>query len=191
MPAITLPTSPISDGVISLRAWTLDDVEWIVEACQDPEIPRWTFVPSPYTDEDGRAFVVAAAKELACGQSAKLAVVDARDGERLGASGLVVIDWHRNAADVGYWVAAAARRRGVATRALVLVTRWAFEVLGLQRLELRPHRHNVASCAVALRAGFTPAATPTVRRPECDALPDMLLYAQCRHRWSWLQAHRS
>ena len=175
---ITLPGPPISDGVVSLRAWTPADVPWIVEACQDPEIPRWTFVPSPYGEQDGREFIVLAARELASGQTAKLAVVDARHGERLGASGLVVIDWDRNAADAGYWVAAGARRRGVASRALVLVTRWAFDVLGLDRLELRPRPGNVASCAVPRQAGFTPnPSRPVISRLECDTLPDTMFYA--------------
>jgi RimJ/RimL family protein N-acetyltransferase len=191
LPTITLPNSQITDGVVSLRAWTSEDVAWIVEACQDPEIPRWTFVPSPYTEQDGRAFIAGAAKELAAGQTAKLAVVDARTGERLGATGLVVIDWERRAADVGYWVAASARRRGVATRALVLVAHWAFGVLGLERLELRPHRHNVASRAVARRAGFTPDARPVIVRAECDTLPDTLFYAQRRDHWARLRASSS
>ncbi len=180
MPSITLPDPPISDGVVSLRAWSHDDVSWIAEACQDQEIPRWTFVPSPYTEHDARGFVAAAAQALASGQCAELAVVDAHGGERLGATGLVVIDWDRNAGDVGYWVAAGARGRGVASRALVLLTRWAFDALGLERLELRPHRDNAISRAVARRAGFTPNATRVIARPECDALPDMLLYARRR-----------
>jgi RimJ/RimL family protein N-acetyltransferase len=82
----------------------------------------------------------------------------------------VVIDWDRKATDVGYWVAAGARGRGVAGRALVLVTRLAFDVLGLERLEVRPHRENVASRAVALRTGFTPDARPVIARPECDTV---------------------
>jgi len=88
------------------------------------------------------------------------AVVDARTGERLGASGLVVIDWDRRAGDVGYWVAADAESP---PRALVLVSRWAFEGLGLKRLELH-RRQNVASCAVARSAGFTPDVTPVISR---------------------------
>jgi RimJ/RimL family protein N-acetyltransferase len=189
VPAITLPDPPISDGVVSLRAWAPTDVAWIVAACQDPAIPRWTFVPSPYTDDDARAHVAGAGERLASGRTAELAVVDARTGERLGASGLVVIDWHHKAGDVGYWVAASARGRGVATRALVLVSGWAFDSLGLERLELRPRRQNIASCAVARRAGFTPDATPVISRPECDALPDTLLYV--RHRQDWLALHPS
>lgn len=174
-----LPDPAISDGVVGLRAWAPDDVPWIVEACQDPEIPRWTLVPSPYTEHDGQAFVAAAATALESGEAAHLAIVDARTGDRLGAIGLNVIVWDRKAADVGYWVASYARGRGVAGRALVLITQWGFEVLGLERLELRPHRQNLASRAVARRAGFAPDATPVVARPECDTA-EMLLCAQHR-----------
>ncbi|MGH2801119.1 MAG: GNAT family N-acetyltransferase [Thermoleophilaceae bacterium] len=46
----------LSDGEIALRPFIEDDVPAITAACQDPEIPRWTLVPSPYTEEDARAF---------------------------------------------------------------------------------------------------------------------------------------
>ena len=169
----SLADPPLTDRVVRLRAWTPEDVPWIVQDCQDPEIPRWTFVPSPYGEQDGREFVALATRELASGETAKLAVVDARHGKRLGASGLVVIDWDRKAADVGYWVVACARRRGVASRALVLVARWAFDVLGLDRLELRPRRGNVASPP----GWITPNSRPVISRPECDTLPDTVFYA--------------
>jgi hypothetical protein len=32
------PEAPLSDGVVSLRPWTLDDVPAIAEACDDDEI---------------------------------------------------------------------------------------------------------------------------------------------------------
>ena len=67
-----------------------DDVSWMAEACQDPEIPRWTFMPSPYTEHDARALVAAAAEALASGQRAELAAVDAHGGKRLGAIGELV-----------------------------------------------------------------------------------------------------
>lgn len=122
----------------------------MVEACQDPEIPRWTFVPSPYTEQDGRAHVAAAAERLASGRTAELAVVDARTDERLGASGLVVIDWDRKAADVGYWVAAGARGRGVAGRAV--------EIRGVQaKLGCRGNR---VPPAVVRRQPNVPEAEP-------------------------------
>jgi hypothetical protein len=47
----------LEDGDIALRPYTEDDVPAITAACQDTEIPPWTSVPSPYTEEDARRFV--------------------------------------------------------------------------------------------------------------------------------------
>jgi RimJ/RimL family protein N-acetyltransferase len=58
------------------------------------------------------------------------------------------------AAEVSYFLRASARGRGFATRAVRLVTRWAFDELGIQRFELRAHPENEASIRVAERAGF-------------------------------------
>ena len=50
--------------VFSFRDPTLDDVDWITEACQDSEILRWTVVPRPYTKDHARSFVADHAGEL-------------------------------------------------------------------------------------------------------------------------------
>jgi ribosomal-protein-alanine N-acetyltransferase len=54
---------------------------------------------------------------------------------------------------IGYWVSPQSRGRGVATRALVLLSRWALRQ-GVARLELTTHPENVASQRVAEKAGF-------------------------------------
>ena len=67
---------------------------------------------------------------------------------------LVWVDVEGRQAEAGYIVAASARGRGVAVRALVLLTDWAFEELGLERIELRITPENAASIKVAERAGY-------------------------------------
>ena len=47
----------LKDGIIALRPITEDDIPAVVAACQDPEIPRWTRVPSPYAEADARGFL--------------------------------------------------------------------------------------------------------------------------------------
>jgi RimJ/RimL family protein N-acetyltransferase len=174
VPALALPDPPLSDGVIALRRWTPADVSALVEACQDPEIPRWTLVPSPYDETDAHAYLRRVADGWDDGVRATFAVVGAADhGALLGSAGLQAIDWERRAADVGYWVAAPARGRGVATRAVELLAGWAFGVLGIERLDLRANAGNAASRAVAQRAGFTRSDGPLVHRPECDHMPDI------------------
>jgi len=53
------PDPPFSDGIVSLRPWTLDDVPAIAAACDDAEIARWIHaLPSPYRESDAREYVV-------------------------------------------------------------------------------------------------------------------------------------
>ena len=41
-------TPPVlSDGIVILRPPTLADAPSIAEACQDPDIVRWTTIPTP------------------------------------------------------------------------------------------------------------------------------------------------
>ena len=174
MPALALPDPPLSDGVVALRAWTPADVRALVEACQDPEISRRTLVPRPYTEDDARSYLQRVAAGWGAGARASFAIVEAADPDApLGAAGLEAINWDQRAADVGYWLAAAARGRGFATRAVELLVAWAFGPLGLERLELRTNEDNAASHAVARRAGFAPSERPLVHRPECDHMPDV------------------
>jgi RimJ/RimL family protein N-acetyltransferase len=85
------------------------------------------------------------------------AMTDARSGELLGCCG--VDDWsEEDVAQIGYWLAADARGRGYATRSVVLLTRWLFE-LGAARVFLTIVTGNGDSVAVARRAGFVHEGT--------------------------------
>jgi RimJ/RimL family protein N-acetyltransferase len=149
---MVLPT--LRDGNLVLRPKRLDDVDAITAACQDPEIPRWTLVPSPYTRADAEAFLTSSAEEEAAGKSANLLGVDARDGTLLGSFSVMGLDREPGYGEIGYWVAAEARGRGVATRAVRLLSDWAERELGLTRLEILAHKDNAPSRRVAEKAGF-------------------------------------
>lgn len=56
--------------------------------------------------------------------------------------------------EIGYWTAADARRRGVATWAVNEATTWALTKLGIERVTLIHNVANEGSCAVALRCGY-------------------------------------
>ena len=150
MAAIHAPR--LSDGEIGLRALAATDVPAIVAACQDPEIKRWTTVPSPYTREDARRFLAVAAIDAAAGTGVALAVCDPRD-RLFGTVGLTGIDGTR--AEIGYWIAAPARGHGAATRAVALLRDWAQRELGVGELALLAQRDNRPSRRVAERSGFS------------------------------------
>jgi ribosomal-protein-serine acetyltransferase len=57
--------------------------------------------------------------------------------------------------EIGYWLRASARGRGAMTRAVRLVSAWAFERKEVARLQLRADVENVPSRRVAEQTGFT------------------------------------
>jgi RimJ/RimL family protein N-acetyltransferase len=164
-----LPT--LRDGDIVLRAIRASDLAAITAACQDPEIPRWTNVPSPYTRADAETHFAATATDAPGGRAARLVAVDARDGTLLGSFSLLELDREPGYGEIGYWVAAGARGRGVATRAVRLLAAWAHDELGLERIEVIAHRDNLPSRRVAEKAGFiaTGELRPAPRSDSTEA----------------------
>src|SRR5689334_25288583 len=98
MTAIRPPT--LTDGDVAVRALEDGDVEAIVRACSDPEISRWTRVPQPYTREDARQFLAAAAAEAAAGAGVAFAVADA-ENRLIGTIGLMAVDRNAGCAEIG------------------------------------------------------------------------------------------
>jgi ribosomal-protein-alanine N-acetyltransferase len=153
--APTHPPRPTLEAPgLRLRPPTLADVDAITVAVQDPEIPRWIpVIPDPYTREDAIAFVTRMSDPgWESGQARQWAVFDARTDAVLGMVGL-----HERldrVSEVGFWVRRDARGRGVATAAVNAVCAYAFDKLGLARVEWQAIVGNEASRAVARRAGF-------------------------------------
>jgi [ribosomal protein S5]-alanine N-acetyltransferase len=138
----------LSDGELVLRPWRADDLDALVVAIDDPEIGRWMpKIPHPYSPEAGAAYLARSA-----GREGRFAIVAAGDRTLLGGISLVPKRWGR--AEIGYWIRADARGRGLATRALVLVSRWGLE-RGFRRLQLHADVENPASHRVAEKAGFS------------------------------------
>lgn len=146
-----IPT--LRDGDLVLRPKRREDLDAITAACQDPEIPRWTFVPSPYTRADAEAYFEHSAKEVAEGRAINLLAVDSQD-RLLGSFGLMELDREPGYGEIGYWVVAEARGRGVATRAVRMLADWARDELRLTTIEVLPHKDNLPSRRVAEKAGF-------------------------------------
>jgi RimJ/RimL family protein N-acetyltransferase len=144
----------LRDGELVLRPWVDEDVPALVVACNDPEITWWIpVIPSPYTEEDALAFVGGASRSLPEYAVPEHSFAVTVDGSLAGAIGLRVDSMNRSGR-IGYWVAAPSRGRGVCTRALRLLSKWALEELELQRLDLITDPENLASQRVAEKVGF-------------------------------------
>lgn len=147
MQPVTLRTTRLE-----LSPPTENDVDAIFAACQDELIQRFTTVPSPYTRSHAEGFVAKSAGWWDAGTEATWAV--RIDGALEGMIGL-----HRlgqGSGELGYWLAPAARGRGLVVEAARAVIDWGFspDGLGLQRIEWRAVVDNPASHRVAQRLGF-------------------------------------
>lgn len=137
-----------------LRAPSEADVDAIVQACQDPEIPRYTPVPSPYRREDGEGYVKLIGEWWADGTQTIWCAY--RDGELVASIGLHHIVEHTTGghAELGYWVTASARGNGYLVEAARAVIDWGFSELGLVRIRWQAVVGNIPSARAARTLGF-------------------------------------
>lgn len=161
-----MPHEVLTDGVVLVDPPTGDDVDAITLACQDPTLARWVPVPQPYGTDDARWFLANVAD--AGWESGKELTWAVRDLDRalLGMISLRLSD--PGSAELGFWVAPWARRRGVVTRAVALVLDEAFhpDGLDLQRVLWRAVVGNWPSRRVAWRAGFRVEGTLRAELPD-------------------------
>ena len=154
MPPLVHPNPPLTDSVVTLRAWREEEAGVRAGWGSDPEIVRWTGVPPGYTLEDAKLHGAAIESMLRRGLGIHFAVVDPVSDEPLGACDLRLLDDPRRGAEIGYLLGAGARGHGLITRALRLVIDWAFDDVGLPRVQGLAHPDNIASVRVLERLGF-------------------------------------
>lgn len=150
----TPPPGTLETERLLLRPPRPEDAPAIFEACQDPEIQRWTVVPSPYRREDAEFYVHKLAVDgWAGGRNPVWCVFEKATGTLVGTQGLS----HRGPgrAEIGYWATAASRGRGFTLEAIRAVCRWGLAERGLRRIEWTAYVGNEPSRALALKAGFT------------------------------------
>ncbi len=176
MPRIVLPGEPLVDGDTALRPWRDSDIPALTEACQDPEISRWTRVPMPYRETDARAYMLQRYDAVHAGVMAPFAIVLAGGERLLGSVSLMRFSWEHARGEVGYWLARDARGQGHATRAVRAICAWGFATLRLERIDLLAATGNRASQRVAERAGFTAEAVLRSHTRGQTERQDMVAY---------------
>ncbi|QDZ12469.1 GNAT family N-acetyltransferase [Devosia ginsengisoli] len=116
-----------------------------------PERYRWLFSHAPQSVGDTEAWIAAAN----AGPDRYVAVIDKATGKAHGHQGWMRIFPDHASIEIGgvYWGPAIARTR-IATEALYLFARHAFDDLGYRRFEWKCNNRNEGSKAAARRFGF-------------------------------------
>jgi RimJ/RimL family protein N-acetyltransferase len=136
-----------------LRRWVQADAEALARLANNRKI--WLNLrdrfPHPYTRADADGWI--AHCEAETGTPTQFAID--LDGEAIGGIGVEMkSDVHRLTAEIGYWIGEPYWGNGIASAAVVEMTRYAFAEFPLERLEALVFEWNPASRRVLEKAGY-------------------------------------
>ena len=152
---LTAPTPDLTDDVIRLEPLTAaTHAAEMLELTRDADVLRFTRVPAGADAAFAESWIGRYERGWEDGSRAGFAIVDANDGSFLGFAAVVALDLDAREAELGYMVAPQSRGRGIAGRAVDLLTGWCLDELGLERLELKIDPANTGSTKVAERSGY-------------------------------------
>ena len=154
MPRRLTPTALADDAVrLEPLARALGpEMHWVLEP--DEDTASFTYLPTKPAPEFLETWLGRYEDAWADGSRAGFVVRDGA-GAAVGFAAFVHLDLDGRQGELGYVIAPAARGRGIASRAVSLLTRWGLDELGLQRIELRIDPRNEGSNRVAERTGYT------------------------------------
>ena len=179
---IVFPAEGLAEDLIRVRFLRVEDAPSIVRGLSDKEILRGTGIVVMYdlTEEAVALRITERWPALRRkGEVLFLAIADLETDEYLGNVQLHGFRWDDAQCEVGYWVLPEARGRGVSARAARLLSHWAIETLGMERIEAAADFDNEASLRSLATAGFTREGTarnaPQGQRGRVDVATFSLL----------------
>jgi RimJ/RimL family protein N-acetyltransferase len=179
-----IPT--LSHGLITLRPATEDDIDSIFHACQDPLIPAFTTVPSNYTIDHAIEFV----------RNIPFAFLERReilfiiefgngaDKEFAGEISLHSVNIRNHTAEIGYWIAAPFRGKGIGRTAATMITNLGLQEIGFKRIEALVDVDNHMSQKLLMSAGYVKEGIMANKATREDGRQiDMALFAATDLTW--------
>jgi [ribosomal protein S5]-alanine N-acetyltransferase len=152
VPILVDPTSGVT-----LRAHQQADVPAVVEMANDPDMIRYTVVPTPaggYTEVDAADFLDLVRRGWESGGPLVWAIEANRGGRPRFCGNIDLRPDEDRVAEVGFALHPGARGRSIMSNSLRLVRDYGFDALGMRVLRWRARVGNWPSRRVAAAAGF-------------------------------------
>ena len=166
---------------LTLRPFLPSDVESLARHANNRRI--WQNLrdgfPHPYTKGDAERWVAHAAS-MTEPQGVFAIVIDELVAGGIGVHRLDKNPGYRDTAELGYWLAGPYWGRGLMTEAVRAVTRYAFDELGLFRIEAGVFGWNVSSVRVLEKTGYSFEGRLRKQVFKDGQRVDVLLYSRLR-----------
>lgn len=175
----------LEDNGLVLRQMTEADVPRIVEACSHETTQHWLGrLPRPYGERQARGYLEDQLEKRATNAGLTWAITEpTASGDAL--LGAISLFDHTPEVEVeiGYWMHPDVRGRGVMTRAVPVVTSYAFEGLGVRRVKVFAAVANTASRRVIEANGFKQSGIERLGTQLLDGYADLAIYDLLREEF--------
>lgn len=146
----------LHSGRFLLRPFAIADAPAFAEAVRESaaSVGRWMdWAHAGFTEDDALSWFASCDEARAAGSAHEFGIF-LEDGQSfVGGAGLNQLNTQHGFCNLGYWVRTSRQRQGAALAAVHVLARHAFEALTLSRVEIVVADGNLASLAVARKAG--------------------------------------
>jgi ribosomal-protein-serine acetyltransferase len=139
------------------------------------------WLDSTTTVEDTRNFIKSSLQQFAANNGFQAGI--RYKGGLAGAIGFHFLNWSSRRTEIGYWLAQAYEGKGIMTRTARKLTDYAFNDLGLNRVEIKCATGNHKSRAIPQRLGFTEEGTLRQVAWQYDHFLDLVVYSMLADEW--------
>lgn len=144
----------VSTRRLHLRMYEMKDEKAVYEVINCRGIFATTLnIPYPYPKEQVRTWIHFTVKNCHYKRGYEYGIFN-NEGRYIGNVGVVNIDWLNNSAEITYFIGDAYWGKGYASEAVQGMLAFAFENLGLERVQGRCMKGNPASLKVMEKCGF-------------------------------------
>jgi ribosomal-protein-alanine N-acetyltransferase len=142
---------------LKLRPYVEGDVEALWPSVSDPELSRQMSWSAHADREETRAYIRSTADDIRENRGVVWGIE--HEGKVIGSVGIEDITWQRAAlrfdrAELGFWVAKAWWGKGIVTEAAHAAVKFAFDTIGLHKVNVHCFAANAASKRVIEKLGF-------------------------------------
>lgn len=174
---------PIRTERLALRPYRESDAEAVFGIFSDPRVMRF-MSSTPWESIDRAREVIARdIAAVADGETLSLAIERTGDSRLIGQCVLFKFSEGCRRAEIGYSLASRAWGKGFMTEALSAFLRYAFERLGLNRIEADTDPRNAPSVRTLERLGFVREGLLRERWIVGEEVSDTALYGLLRKDW--------
>jgi RimJ/RimL family protein N-acetyltransferase len=172
----------LKGSCVLLRPIKPSDAASIYMYAKDPEVLKYTLLPSPYRPSDSKRFVRTAMSKKWRKKCIVKAIVP-KPGKTL--AGVITLDLNmgNRRCYVGYWLARPYWGRGLAKESLQLMLRLAFETIGLSKVTSSVMHLNVRSYKLLDGAGFKLEGRLRRQMLRNGEWYDELMYGLLKEEW--------